>query len=131
MKHSTYKCLNCDQECKWSYQTGNKYCSVQCSAEHRSNEHKKKFFSGLLETIDRPTARKYLAEVRGYKCEICGISEWNNKALTLHVDHTNGDPSNNRPNNLRLLCPNCHSQTEFLGAANKGRGRGAQGLRTY
>jgi hypothetical protein len=131
MKHSTYKCLNCDQECKWSYQHSNKYCSVRCSTERRSNEHKKKFFSGLLKTIDRPTARKYLAEVRGYKCEICGLGDWNGKSLTLHVDHTNGDPANDHPDNLRLLCPNCHSQTEFLGAANKGRGRGSQGLKKY
>ncbi len=131
MKPSTYKCLNCEQECKRSYQSNNKYCSIKCSAEHRSNEHKQKFFSGLLEHIDRPTARKYLAEVRGYNCEICGLSEWNNNPITLHVDHTNGDPANSKPNNLRLLCPNCHSQTEFLGGANKGRGRGSQGLRPY
>ena len=131
MKRSTYNCLNCSIECKWSHQKANKYCSQQCQATYQSNQHKQKFFSGLLETIDRPTARKYLAEARGYKCEICGISEWNNKTLTLHVDHTNGDPSNDKPDNLRLLCPNCHSQTEFLGAANKGRGRRAQGLRMY
>ena len=128
----TYKCGFCDKECRVRHQGNNKYCSVSCAHQHRSAEHKRKFFSGLLEKrIDRPTARNYLAEARGYECEVCGISDWQNKKLVLHVDHINGDPSNDHPDNLRLICPNCHSQTEFLGGANKGRGRGAQGLRKY
>lgn len=85
----------------------------------------------LDKRIDRPTARKYIAEERGYKCEVCGLCDWQNKRITLHVDHINGDPSNDHPSNLRLICPNCHSQTEFLGAANKGRGRGALGIPRY
>ena len=46
------------------------------------------------------------------KCLICGISSWLNKNLSLHLDHINGDNTDNRIENLRLLCPNCHSQTE-------------------
>ena len=128
----TYKCLGCRVECKWTYQGNNKYSGVACSAKHRSNEHKKKFFSGLLEKrIDRPTARKYLAEARGYKCEVCSVSNWQDKPITFDVDHINGDPANDHPDNLRLICPNCHSQTEFLGGANKGRGRGSLGIAKY
>ena len=128
MKHSTYSCMHCGADSIWSHQKNNKFCSNLCAATYKSNDHKQKWFSGLINKIDRVTARRYLAEERGYACEICGISDWNGKSLTLHVDHTNGDPSNDRPENLRLLCPNCHSQTEFLGNANRGRGRGAQGL---
>ena len=128
----SYYCGNCKKECVWRHQGNNKFCSVQCAQTFRSNEHKRKFFSGLLEKrIDRPTARKYLAEERGYKCEVCNVSEWQNKSITLHVDHINGDPSNDHPDNLRLICPNCHSQTEFLGGANKGRGRGSLGIAKY
>jgi hypothetical protein len=46
------------------------------------------------------------------ECGECGISEWRGTALTLHLDHRNGVNTDNRLLNLRLLCPNCHSQTE-------------------
>lgn len=47
-----------------------------------------------------------------YKCSICGINSWNNNKLTLQMDHINGMSYDNRLENLRLICPNCHSQTE-------------------
>ena len=47
-----------------------------------------------------------------YKCCICGLEkEWQNKELKLELDHINGDCCDNRVENLRFLCPNCHSQT--------------------
>ena len=55
-------------------------------------------------------------------CDECGLTkEWNKKPLTLHLDHINGDNTDNRLNNLRLLCPNCHSQTSTFAGRNKGK----------
>lgn len=54
-----------------------------------------------------------------YKCAECGISEWNNKKISLELDHINGIHTDNRIENLRLQCPNCHSQTPTFRALNK------------
>lgn len=55
-----------------------------------------------------------------YKCAICGISEWNNLPLSLQLDHINGKNNDHRIQNLRFLCPNCHSQTQTYGGRNRG-----------
>lgn len=47
-----------------------------------------------------------------FKCQHCGIIEWQGEILSLHLDHINGDCNDNRIENLRFLCPNCHSLTE-------------------
>ena len=56
--------------------------------------------------------RKILVEKYGYKCVECKRSKWNGEKLILQVDHIDGNNTNDDINNLRLLCPNCHSQTD-------------------
>jgi Zn finger protein HypA/HybF involved in hydrogenase expression len=58
-------------------------------------------------------------KVLEYKCVSCGISEWNDKEISLHLDHIDGNNHNHKLENLRLLCPNCHSQTETWCGKNK------------
>lgn len=54
------------------------------------------------------------------KCVWCGITDtWNDKPIVLHLDHINGINNDHRLENLRLLCPNCHSQTNTY--AGKGK----------
>lgn len=55
--------------------------------------------------------RALIESGREYKCEKCGIHKWLNEHIILEVDHINGDWRNNLDNNLRFLCPNCHSLT--------------------
>ena len=64
------------------------------------------------------TWREILTHLHGYKCAICGISDWMGLPLTLQVDHINGVNNDNRIENLRLLCANCHSQTDTFGSKN-------------
>jgi 5-methylcytosine-specific restriction endonuclease McrA len=51
-------------------------------------------------------------------CEECGISEWRDGPLSLELHHRNGERHDNRLENLALLCPNCHSQTDSWGGKN-------------
>lgn len=55
-------------------------------------------------------------------CAECQLgSEWNNKPIRLQLDHINGDSTNHKLANLRILCPNCHSQTETFAGKNQKR----------
>lgn len=56
-----------------------------------------------------------------YKCAICGITEWQGKPISLELDHINGINNDNRLENLRFLCPNCHSQTPTYGSKNQSK----------
>ncbi|MDR0811166.1 MAG: HNH endonuclease [Paludibacter sp.] len=57
--------------------------------------------------------------VKNAVCEKCGLTEWNGKPIMLELHHIDGNRQNHLLKNLRLLCPNCHSQTDTYRAKNK------------
>ena len=66
-------------------------------------------------------ARLLMAGLKQESCEACGLADWQGAPISLELHHVNGDGHDNRLVNLRLLCPNCHSQTDTWGGRNKGR----------
>ena len=127
MNKKNFNCLHCGKEHAFKgYSYVNKYCDNKCQANYQSNE---KIRAWLEEGKDWGTqipswAKRHLAEVHGYKCSVCNISEYNGKEIILECDHIDGNYMNNTPSNLRLICPNCHSQTDTYKAKNIGNGRG-------
>lgn len=68
----------------------------------------------------RWTIKRRLLEagILSNRCQECGISEWRGRPLSIQIDHRNGVRDDHRVENLRMLCPNCHSQTETFGVRN-------------
>ncbi len=62
--------------------------------------------------------RLIAAGVKENRCEECGIVAWRDQPLSLELHHRNGERHDNRLENLALLCPNCHSQTDSWGGKN-------------
>jgi hypothetical protein len=56
--------------------------------------------------------------IKDEKCEICGIEDWQGERLAFELDHIDGNSNNHLLENLRVVCPNCHSQTETYRAKN-------------
>lgn len=106
-------CLNCLGEFNYHpSQSGGKYCSNTCQGEYQVKQR----FNEGVQWNNR--MGKYLKEIRGNKCEECGIEEWNGKPLTFQIDHINGDRMDNRLENLKVICPNCHTQCDTWGIGN-------------
>lgn len=65
--------------------------------------------------------RRLIKEGRGSFCEICNITDWNDKPINMRLDHINGIPNDNRKVNLRFICPNCDSQLDTYCGKNTKR----------
>ena len=71
-------------------------------------------------TADQKTLRRWFLSggYVEYKCSICNLNQWNEKSISLILDHINGNNKDNRLENLRWVCPNCNSQLDTTGAKN-------------
>jgi len=110
----------------------NIYCSNKCQQHNQYLLYIKKWKAGSVsgsrgintKNISRHLIR-YLINKYGGKCSICGwmgINPITNR-VPLEIDHIDGDSENNKEENLRLLCPNCHSLTPNFRNLNIGNGR--------
>lgn len=104
-KKDSYDCHLCDQKFK-SYR----------SLKLHLDAHERPF-----ESLGVRAKKQRLVWDRGHKCEVCKLEEWMNQAIPLELDHMDGNPTNNTKENLRLICPNCHAQTETYRGKNIGR----------
>ncbi|MGC8486510.1 MAG: HNH endonuclease signature motif containing protein [Candidatus Baltobacteraceae bacterium] len=74
----------------------------------------------LASSISRTNVKRrlLLEDLLRDECSECGLSEWRERKLSAQIDHINGNSSDNRLENLRMLCPNCHSQTSTFAGRN-------------
>jgi hypothetical protein len=121
-------CLICGNKTE-SYK--NRTCSLKCHKELLESEFieawlngKKTGYSGINNDLSI-YIRRWLYKKRGEKCEECSwnILNKNTNKIPLQIHHIDGDSTNNKPENLKILCPNCHSLTSTYGGSNKGNGR--------
>jgi transposase len=80
------------------------------------------FVAGRRRNGRHVKARLLALGEREDRCELCGIEAWLGEPLPTQLHHVNGDNCDNRLENLQLLCPNCHSQTETWGGRNRRSG---------
>lgn len=102
-----------------------KFCCPKCQRELQYKNLIQEWLSGKNFTVKGGMIprfiKRYLIELHGNKCERCGWHEANPTTgnVPLEIHHVDGDCYNNRPENLQLLCPNCHSITDNYKALNK------------
>lgn len=121
-------CIECNKEFKWMpSQKSGKYCSQNCQINHVLSQ---KIESGKY---TRANALTYFKRTTEYKCVECDNNGTHQgKLLRLQIDHVDGNNKNDKVENYRYLCPNCHSQTDTWGVKNvseEGRKRMNEGAK--
>ena len=123
-------CIGCNLELKIRHKI--KFCSNSCQMEYQHRHWVESWKIGQIQGNIGITSRnisvhlrQYLLEKFNNKCSVCG---WTKKhpitgVVPLEIEHVDGNSENNREDNLRLLCPNCHALTPFYKNLNRGNGR--------
>jgi endogenous inhibitor of DNA gyrase (YacG/DUF329 family) len=100
------------------------FCSTTCYAAHQRKIKIEKWLIGEHngmrgKTATAPWIKQYVIETRGHKCEDCGNTEWKKQPILLELEHIDGDFGNNKIENLKLLCLNCHGMTPTYRSKNR------------
>lgn len=124
------KCKNCEKTYKYSPSQGRGiYCCNKCQQEDYYKQNISDWFSKKItgrQRDDRPCdwVRRYMLEESNHKCSMCGWGKPNpvNGLVYLEIDHIDGNRENGYRENLRVLCPNCHTLTDTYKTLNKNIG---------
>ena len=117
-------CENCGKE--FEGYSKRRFCSNKCSQEYKHRMSYQEFLENPEKYCNGGyTPKNFKVEFlkeQNYECAIEGCHckpEWNGKPLVFVLDHIDGDASNNRRENLRMICPNCDSQLDTFKSKNK------------
>lgn len=129
-RHTDNVCARCGKPAPRS----NKYCTNDCYNSHKWELTRVLIESGEymmshMEATIRPTIKRYLIEVQGNVCSICGTSEWMGEPVPLVCDHIDGNADNNNLSNFRIVCGNCDMQLPTFAGRNVGNGSKARSYR--
>jgi 5-methylcytosine-specific restriction endonuclease McrA len=113
-----FTCLYCGLTFTDSFKPSRprKYCSNTCQHAKQRND---KIAAGSMHA---KSIKKILIQRHGHYCWGCNLSQWLGKPITLEIEHVNGNNGDNALSNLKILCPNCHAQTDTYKGKNLGRG---------
>lgn len=122
MKENNNFCRNCNKPLKLKIR---KYCNSDCQHIYQwkkwccTVEKNNVFPEQSFGRCRR--AKRFLIERRGHQCEICKRKTWQGNPIPLILDHENGDASNWKISNCRLVCPNCDHQLPTFAGRNIGK----------
>jgi 5-methylcytosine-specific restriction endonuclease McrA len=104
------------------------FCAASWDKARKRGELKTRRFGMPIERLLSGPRNRHHVKLRLLRagllknqCTDCGLTEWQGKPLSMHIDHINGVKDDHRLQNLRMLCPNCHSQTDTYGGRNARR----------
>jgi hypothetical protein len=120
-------CLYCKKELPRSpkaHAQTKKFCNKECQTFYNLEIRVQGGFH-----VTPSCARLYYIKKRGHRCETCENIEWLGNPIPLELHHKNGDFEDNSPENVDLVCRNCHAFTDTFGVKNSGKGRRINAIR--